>query len=57
MDQLLGLISELPRNDRWETLARQAMRGSLYETAAELAISVASLMTGLVVLLTRRNKA
>ena len=42
MDQLLGLISELPRNDRWETLARQAMRGSLYETAAELAISVAS---------------
>ena len=42
VDQLLGLISELPRNDRWETLARQAMRGSLYETAAELAISVAS---------------
>ena len=41
MDELLGLISELPRSDRWEILARQALRGSLYETAAELALSVA----------------
>ena len=41
VDELLGLISELPRNDRWETLSRQALRGSLYETAAELATSVA----------------
>lgn len=42
VDELLGLISKLPRSDRWETLSRQALRGSLYETAAELAISVAS---------------
>lgn len=42
VDALLELISELPRSDRWETLARQALRGSLYETAADLAISVAS---------------
>ena len=41
VDELLGLISDLPRNDRWEILARQALRGSLYETAAELALSVA----------------
>lgn len=41
MDELLGLITELPRSDRWEILARQAMRGGLYETAAELALSVA----------------
>ena len=41
VDELLGLITELPRSDRWEILARQAMRGSLYETAASLAMSVA----------------
>ena len=41
VDELLGLITDLPRSDRWEILARQAMRGSLYETAAELALSVA----------------
>ena len=41
VDELLGLITELPRSDRWEILARQAMRGALYETAAELALSVA----------------
>ena len=41
VDELLGLISDLPRSDRWEILARQAMRGSLYETAASLALSVA----------------
>lgn len=41
VDELLGLITELPRSDRWEILARQAMRGSLYETAASLALSVA----------------
>ena len=41
VDELLGLISDLPRSDRWEILARQAMRGGLYETAAELALSVA----------------
>ena len=41
VDELLGLITELPRSDRWEILARQAMRGGLYETAAELALSVA----------------
>ena len=41
VDELLGLISDLPRSDRWEILARQALRGSLYETAAELALSVA----------------
>lgn len=41
VDELLGLITDLPRSDRWEILARQAMRGGLYETAAELALSVA----------------
>ena len=41
VDELLGLITELPRSDRWEILARQAMRGGLYETAADLALSVA----------------
>lgn len=41
VDELLGLISDLPRSDRWEILARQALRGSLYETAAGLALSVA----------------
>ena len=41
VDEQLGLITELPRSDRWEILARQAMRGALYETAAELALSVA----------------
>ena len=46
VDELLGLITELPRSDRWEILARQAMRGALYETAAELALSVAEGATG-----------
>lgn len=46
VDELLGLITELPRSDRWEILARQAMRGSLYETAASLALSVAESAEG-----------
>lgn len=46
VDELLGLITELPRSDRWEILARQAMRGSLYETAASLALSVAESTEG-----------
>lgn len=41
VDELLTLISRLPRNDRWETLARSALRDDLYEIAAHLALVVA----------------
>ena len=41
VDELLVHISLLSRNDRWETLARQSLRASLYETVASLALSVA----------------
>ena len=40
VDDLLTSISHLPRNDRWETLARSALRDDLYEIAAALALAV-----------------
>lgn len=40
VDDLLTLISRLPRNDRWEILARSALRDDLYEIAANLALVV-----------------
>lgn len=40
VDELLTSISHLPRNDRWETLARSVLRDDLYEIAAALALAV-----------------
>ncbi|MDO4897842.1 MAG: NAD-glutamate dehydrogenase [Rothia sp. (in: high G+C Gram-positive bacteria)] len=40
IDLLLTIISKLPRNDRWETLARSSLRDDLYEIAASLALAV-----------------
>lgn len=40
VDELLTTISRLPRNDRWETLARSSLRDSLYEITASLALNV-----------------
>lgn len=40
VDQLLTAISRLPRTDRWETLARSALRDDLYEIAAALSLAV-----------------
>ncbi|MDY3048284.1 MAG: NAD-glutamate dehydrogenase [Rothia sp. (in: high G+C Gram-positive bacteria)] len=40
VDLLLTRISTLPRNDRWETLARSSLRDDLYEIAASLALKV-----------------
>ncbi len=40
IDTILTLISRLPRTDRWETLARSALRDDLYEVAAALALKV-----------------
>ncbi|WP_237188385.1 NAD-glutamate dehydrogenase [Rothia nasimurium] len=40
VDTLLTTISKLPRNDRWETLARSSLRDGLYEIAALLALKV-----------------
>jgi glutamate dehydrogenase len=36
VDDLLSRISELPRNDRWQTLARMALRYDLYAALAAL---------------------
>jgi glutamate dehydrogenase len=40
VDDLLSRISLLPRNDRWETLARMALRYDLYAALAALAAEV-----------------
>ncbi|MGV3103483.1 NAD-glutamate dehydrogenase [Rothia sp. 32237D007AR] len=40
IDMLLTTISELPRADRWETLARSALREGLYEITATLALKI-----------------
>ena len=40
IDALLTITSRLPRTDRWETLARSALRDDLYEIAAALALKV-----------------
>ncbi|RII42559.1 NAD-glutamate dehydrogenase [Galactobacter valiniphilus] len=36
VDSLLDRITELPRTDRWKTLARAALRDDLYATVADL---------------------
>ena len=40
VDDLLSKISALPREDRWETLARMALRYDLYAALAALTIEV-----------------
>jgi glutamate dehydrogenase len=40
VDELLSRISELPRNTRWETLARMALRYDLYAALAALTSEV-----------------
>ena len=40
IDTLLSHISELPRNDRWQTLARMALRYDLYAALAGLTAEV-----------------
>jgi glutamate dehydrogenase len=40
IDQLLSHISQLPRDDRWQTLARMALRYDLYAALAALTIEV-----------------
>ncbi|WP_285726286.1 NAD-glutamate dehydrogenase [Psychromicrobium xiongbiense] len=40
VDSLLNRISALPRLDRWQALARAALRDDLYSTTADLTIAV-----------------
>jgi glutamate dehydrogenase len=40
IDELLSRISKLPRNDRWQTLARMALRYDLYAALAGLTAEV-----------------
>ena len=40
IDQLLSHISRLPRGDRWQTLARMALRYDLYAALAALTVEV-----------------
>jgi glutamate dehydrogenase len=40
IDQLLSHISELPRGDKWQTLARMALRYDLYAALAALTVEV-----------------
>ena len=40
IDELLSQISRLPRNDRWQTLARMALRYDLYSALAGLTAEV-----------------
>ncbi|MFI5845099.1 NAD-glutamate dehydrogenase [Catenuloplanes sp. NPDC051500] len=40
VDSLLSKISDLPRNDRWQTLARMALRYDLYAALAALTAEV-----------------
>jgi glutamate dehydrogenase len=40
VDDLLSKISELPRHDRWQTLARMALRYDLYAALAALTVEV-----------------
>lgn len=41
LNDMLSYISYLPRTDRWETLARSALRDDIYEIAAALALKIA----------------
>jgi glutamate dehydrogenase len=40
VDTMLGLITRLPRDDRWDALARAALRYDLYAALEQLTISV-----------------
>ncbi|GAB3593344.1 NAD-glutamate dehydrogenase [Angustibacter peucedani] len=40
VDTMLGLITALPRDDRWDALARAALRGDLYAALEQLTTSV-----------------
>jgi glutamate dehydrogenase len=40
VDTLLGLITRLPRDDRWDALARAALRYDLYAALEQLTVSV-----------------
>ncbi|HEX8498132.1 MAG TPA: NAD-glutamate dehydrogenase, partial [Actinomycetales bacterium] len=40
VDAMLGLITELPRDDRWDALARAALRYDLYAALESLTVSV-----------------
>ncbi|WP_026555501.1 NAD-glutamate dehydrogenase [Arthrobacter sp. 35W] len=40
VDNLLERITALPRNDRWQSLARAALRDDLYATVADMTASV-----------------
>jgi glutamate dehydrogenase len=39
-DSLLERITKLPRNDRWQALARAALRDDLYSTVSDMTIAV-----------------
>jgi glutamate dehydrogenase len=40
VDNLLERITKLPRSDRWQALARAALRDDLYSTVADIAVAV-----------------
>ena len=40
VDDLLERITSLPREDRWQALARAALRDDLYSTVSEMTVSV-----------------
>jgi glutamate dehydrogenase len=42
VDTMLGLITRLPRDDRWDALARAALRYDLYAALEQLTVSVIS---------------
>ena len=42
VDRLLVRITNLPRSDRWEALARAALRDDLYSTVADMTIAIMS---------------
>lgn len=44
-DGLLTAVTQLPRNDRWHTLARQAVRDDLYQSMARITADVLSSAT------------
>jgi glutamate dehydrogenase len=47
IDDLLERITTLPRKDRWQALARAALRDDLYSTVADMTVSVLSTTTEL----------
>jgi glutamate dehydrogenase len=40
VDNLLERITNLPRKDRWQALARAALRDDLYSTVADITVAV-----------------